>query len=131
MLAASNPAEALHDHYALVYLSSDSAQNAVYAVTQQQTNTTVTDTETTFTATSADFADVSFTSPGGWAEYTITVTNNGTVDAVLDSNSVQLDTENDQLGNSTPPTCPPTCSPPASPAPSPSPSRPKRISPTT
>ena len=26
MLAASNPAEALHDHYALVYLSSDSAQ---------------------------------------------------------------------------------------------------------
>lgn len=102
MLAASNPAETLHDHYALVYLSSDSAQNAVYAVTQQQTNTTVTDTETTFTATSADFADVSFTSPGGWAEYTITVTNNGTVDAVLDSNSVQLDTENDQLELKTP-----------------------------
>ena len=63
MLAASNPAEALHDHYALVYLSSDSAQNAVYAVTQQQTNTTVTDTETTFTATSADFADVKFHLP--------------------------------------------------------------------
>ena len=40
--------------------------------------------------------------PGGWAEYTITVTNNGTVDAVLDSNSVQLDTENDQLELKTP-----------------------------
>ena len=30
------------------------------------------------------------------------MTNNGTVDAVLDSNSVQLDTENDQLELKTP-----------------------------
>ncbi len=102
MLAAWNPAEAVYDHYALVFLSEDGAQNMLYALTQQQSGDTVTDTETTFTATSASFAPVSFSAPGGWAEYTLTVTNNGTVDAVLDSNSVQLETEHDQLALRTP-----------------------------
>ena len=52
----------------------------------------------TFTDTEVSFADVEFTLPGAWAEYTVTVTNNGTVNANLSDAVIELDTETpDQL----------------------------------
>lgn len=48
-------------------------------------------------ATKVDFADVNFTLPGAWAQYTITVANNGTADANLADAIIQLETESDQL----------------------------------
>lgn len=47
---------------------------------------------------SVEYPEVIFTLPGAWAKYTITVKNNGTVDAVLDEESViKLETKSDQL----------------------------------
>ncbi len=45
-------------------------------------------------ATSASFADVIFSIPGAWANYTMTVTNNGTADAKLSDAIIELATEN-------------------------------------
>lgn len=97
MVAGINPAEELHDHYALVYLAEDPARNVLYACTQPLTDTAVTDTETSFADGSVRFASVRFSQPDSWAEYTVTVTNSGTVDAVLDDNSIRLKTVHNQL----------------------------------
>ena len=98
-MAAANPAETSYCHYALVYLGEDPAQNVLMATVQSDADATeITDSITSFTDTSAQFAPVTFSSAGAWAEYTLTVTNNGTVDATLDANSIiQLDTANGQL----------------------------------
>lgn len=104
MLVAANPAEASYDHFALVYLAEDPGQNLLLATVQaQDTSTAVVDDVTSFTGTSVNFAPVNFNAPGAWAEYTLTVTNNGTVDAKLDTDALfQLDTASDQLELATP-----------------------------
>ena len=43
---------------------------------------------------SVSFADVTFGLPGAWASYTVTVTNNGTVNANLAGAAIALDTRN-------------------------------------
>ena len=43
---------------------------------------------------SVSFADVTFGLPGAWASYTVTVTNNGTVNANLAGAAIALDTQN-------------------------------------
>ena len=50
-----------------------------------------------YTDTEVSFADVDFTLPGAWAKYSITVTNNGTVDANLSDAVIELETDSDQL----------------------------------
>ena len=51
-----------------------------------------------FTADEVNFADVAFSLPGAWAQYSVTVTNKGSVDANLENAVIRLDTENeDQL----------------------------------
>ena len=57
----------------------------------------VSSTEATYTDTEVNFADVTFALPGAWAQYTITVANNGTADANLADAIIQLETESDQL----------------------------------
>ena len=56
----------------------------------------------TVTDTGATFANVDFSLPGAWANYTLTVTNNGTVDAHLKDTVFTLESENDQLVLDTP-----------------------------
>lgn len=51
----------------------------------------------TYTDFTATFSDVSFTLPGAWAEYNVTVTNRGTVNANLSGLDINLDTESEQL----------------------------------
>lgn len=52
----------------------------------------------TFTATDAAYADVEFTLPGAWAQYSVTVENKGTANANLEDAVIRLDTEDaDQL----------------------------------
>lgn len=56
-----------------------------------------------FTATEVTYADVAFSMPGAWAQYSVTITNNGAADANLEDAVIRLDTENkDQLGLNTP-----------------------------
>lgn len=47
--------------------------------------------------TSVDYADVSFSLPGAWAEYTLTVKNQGSVDGNLSDAVIELKTSSDQL----------------------------------
>ena len=47
--------------------------------------------------TSVDFADVNLSLPGSWANYTLTVTNNGTANANLADVQIALNSESDQL----------------------------------
>lgn len=47
--------------------------------------------------TMVDYADVTFALPGAWAEYTLTVKNQGSVDANLADAVIELETESDQL----------------------------------
>lgn len=51
----------------------------------------------TYTDFTATFSDVSFALPGAWAEYNVTVTNRGTVDANLSGLDINLNTESEQL----------------------------------
>lgn len=50
-----------------------------------------------YTATDVNFADVTFGLPGAWAQYSLTVTNNGTVSANLADAVIELNTDSDQL----------------------------------
>lgn len=51
-----------------------------------------------FTADEVSFAGIVFSLPGAWAQYSVTVTNKGSVDANLENAVIRLDTENeDQL----------------------------------
>lgn len=52
-----------------------------YTITYKDTNTVI--TNATFTDTEANYAPVAFSLPGAWAEYSVTVTNNGTANANL------------------------------------------------
>lgn len=47
-----------------------------------------------FSDTEAQYSAVNFSLPGAWAEYTFTVTNNGTANACLADTEISLDTEN-------------------------------------
>ena len=47
--------------------------------------------------TTVNYADVSFSLPGAWAEFTLTVKNQGSVDANLSDAIIELTTESDQL----------------------------------
>ncbi len=59
---------------------------------------TVTEAETVVDGDSVTFAGVNFALPGAWAEYSLTVTNNGTVDANLSGAVIALDTtDSEQL----------------------------------
>ena len=51
-----------------------------------------------FTADEVSFAGIVFSLPGAWAQYSVTVTTTGSVDAKLENAVIRLDTENeDQL----------------------------------
>ena len=56
-----------------------------------------------YTDTAITYSDVTFSLPGAWAKYTLTVTNNGTVNANLADAVIELETEKkDQLKLETP-----------------------------
>lgn len=61
------------------------------------TQSTQPDTLVTWDDASATYANVTFGLPGAWAKYTLTVTNNGTVDANLSGVDITLDTDSEQL----------------------------------
>lgn len=84
-----------YQNYALVHLyaatmSQTNAKNYVIGTMVQQAGS---GQSVTCDATTATFAPVSFTLPGAWASYSLTVTNNGTADAHLSDVSFQLDTD--------------------------------------
>ena len=88
-------------HYVLVNMDKYGSWNYVIANMEK---TTVSDSDlsagdlASFTAAEVNYADVAFSLPGAWAQYGVTVTNNGTVDANLEKTVIRLDTENkDQL----------------------------------
>ena len=96
-------ADMVPDHYQdymLVYLSSTGGKYS-YSIASmvEKTETVGVDAEdaVTYTDTEVSFADVDFTLPGAWAQYSITVTNNGTVDANLSDAVIELETDSDQL----------------------------------
>lgn len=52
--------------------------------------------------TSVTYANITFGLPGAWAQYSLTIANNGTVDANLADAVIELKTESDQLSLKTP-----------------------------
>lgn len=55
-----------------------------YTITYTVPEEVTKDSETTFDAETVSYAAVDFSLPGAWAEYSVTVTNNGTANANLD-----------------------------------------------
>lgn len=88
-------------NYALCSLSVLARSNYIIADMTEQTETIPADEDTMFTlsedGSSIDFANVSLSLPGAWANYILTITNNGTANANLSGVEISLDTESDQL----------------------------------
>ena len=90
-----------YQNYMIVSLFSDKsgmgamADLVAYMSDPQENNVVI-------SGTTATFANVDFSLPGAWANYTLTVTNNGTVDAYLKDTVFTLESENDQLVLDTP-----------------------------
>lgn len=72
-------------------------QNYIAASMTADTQSSQPDTLAAWDAASVTYANVTFGLPGAWAKYTVTVTNNGTVDANLSNVAIDLVTESDQL----------------------------------
>lgn len=88
-----------YQNYALVHLRAKRTmvdkENYTIAVMQKIEGS---DAPATHTAAEVNYADVAFSLPGAWAQYSVTVTNKGSVDANLENAVIRLDTENeDQL----------------------------------
>lgn len=84
-----------YQNYALVHLyaatmSQTNAKNYVIGTMVQEAGS---GQRVTYDGTTATFAPVSFSLPGAWANYSLTITNNGTADAHLSDVSFQLDTD--------------------------------------
>ena len=88
-----------YQDYALYYLSASGGKFSYsIAAMESETESIPSDGEAVvINGAEANFADVSFGLPGAWAEYTITVANNGTVDASLADAVIELSTDSDQL----------------------------------
>ena len=88
-------------NYTLCYLSVLARSNYTIAAVTEQTETIPADEDTMFAisdnGSSIDFADVNLSLPGAWANYTLTVTNNGTANANLADVQIALNSESDQL----------------------------------
>ena len=85
-----------YENYVLVYMSKYAGRS--YEIAQMAQQSVDEDDLVSFTDTDVTFADVNFAVPNAWASYTITVTNNGTVNANLANAEIRLDTEDtDQL----------------------------------
>lgn len=83
-----------YENYVLVYMSKYDS----YEIAQMTQQPVDEDDLVSFTDTDVTFADVSFAVPNAWASYSVTVTNNGTVNANLANAEIRLDTEDtDQL----------------------------------
>ena len=83
-----------YENYVLVYMSKYNS----YEIAQMTQQPVDEDDLVSFTDTDVTFADVSFAVPNAWASYSVTVTNNGTVNANLANAEIRLDTEDtDQL----------------------------------
>lgn len=91
-----------YQDYMLVYLSSSGGRFS-YSIATVNTTTESTPAEGDALAAisedkaSVSYADVNLGVPGAWAEYTMTVTNNGSTDANLAGAQISLNTESDQL----------------------------------
>ena len=88
-----------YQNYMLVRLASVPSKSFTIG-TMQATQMTIQPTGdelAVWTDTDATFANVSFGLPGAWAKYTITVANQGTVNANLSNAVIELTTESDQL----------------------------------
>ena len=88
-----------YQNYTLVRLASVTSKSFTIASMVEKKETVGVDAEdaVTYTDTEISFADVTFGLPGAWAQYSITVTNNGTVDANLSDAVIELETDSDQL----------------------------------
>ena len=83
-----------YQNYALVHIraktSTTERTNYVIASMEQ---TAGSGADAVIDGTDVDFADVSFSLPGAWAQYSITVENSGTVNANLTDAVIRLDTQ--------------------------------------
>lgn len=89
-------------NYVLCSLSSSlmKSNHTIASVVEDKVTETVPAGESnmvTYTDTTVTYADVNFCLPGAWADYSLTVTNNGTVDANLNDIAINLETESEQL----------------------------------
>lgn len=88
-------------NYALICIATDGTTNCnhlQFAIGQMGRTDGKEPAAVTYTSTSATFSDISFSLPEAWAEYKLTITNNGTVNANLSGAVIALNTENsDQL----------------------------------
>lgn len=86
--------------YMLVYLSSTGGKYSysIASMVEKKEVVAVDDENgVSYTDTDVAFADVTFTLPGAWAQYSLTVINNGTVSANLADAVIELNTDSDQL----------------------------------
>lgn len=84
-------------NYALICIAADGTNNCPHLQFEIGRMGSADGTEpktVSFTDTEAEFSAVDFSLPDAWAEYTITVTNNGTAKACLEGTEIKLDTEN-------------------------------------
>ena len=94
-----------YQNYALVSFSTNSTSDATKDQSDVQfviasmgaDDGSAASSPVTVTDTGATFANVDFSLPGAWANYTLTVTNNGTANANLADVQIALNSESDQL----------------------------------
>lgn len=89
-----------YQNYALVLVLASTTYNPQYqfVIASMGSADGTEPSPTTFTETDVTYADVNFSLPGAWAKYSLTVTNNGTVNANLSDITCELVTEQaDQL----------------------------------
>lgn len=90
-----------YQNYALILCLSDNTTNQPqnqFVIASMGNEDGTTAEPVVYTEDAIVYSDVTFSLPGAWAEYTLTVTNNGTVNANLADAVIELETEQpDQL----------------------------------
>lgn len=91
-----------YQNYVLIHFSAGNSgwdsMDHIFAEMKETVSAADEDDRAVINGYSVDFADVNFNIPDSWAAYTITVTNNGSVNASLSDAEIRLDTQDgDQL----------------------------------
>lgn len=84
-------------NYALICIAADGTTNCnhlQFVIGQMGRTDGKEPAAVTYTSTSATFSDISFSLPEAWAEYKLTITNNGTANANLSDAAITLEGSN-------------------------------------
>lgn len=89
-----------YHNYVLACVVSDNTQDCPdlqFVIASMKSEDGSESSPVSFTETHAQYANVHFTLPGAWANYTMTIQNNGTASAYLEDTVITLESDQDQL----------------------------------